>query len=600
MIMGRVLDTKYVYEHTNYLCHSMLQLYKYLLSVCSILCLFSACARELTPTGGPSDKVPPRLDSLKSTTNQQTNFQKQDIVFKFDEWLQLKDVANQVFVSPPTAKKPQVTLEGKKVIVRFDESEVLRPQTTYTIHLGNAIQDLNEGNAVKDMRFVFSTGPKIDSLIVTGTVIDAITAQPAKNISVALYSNATDSSIIKSLPDYLAFTDEAGQYQLQNVREGSYTLAAMKDENKNNKWSIQEQVAFADTLILVQNATMQAPPLQLFQSELEQKLIGKILNNFGEIRLTYTNPISDIAVSALSDSITLMPQYIKDTAIIWYDHQRQTDWTLLAGTDTLNIKPLQRASFLEFHKLTFSGVAPQRPSKNKGKGAAPVPESTPNTNILQEQIASIGQPASIPMAFPIIQLDTSRWLCKRVKDSTDIRNFKLRIDSINPTKLVIDFGSSVTEQYRFTLLPGALTDLWGVANTDTLIASFRYFSGEDVGNIHMTLNQLKPGSGYVLELTNAAAPLEPIVFVADGQVKKFELDNLVPGVYTAKITQDKNANGRWDSGNYMQRRQPESIYTQRLDSVKPNWTVDVIIGLEDGPKAPKTPKSPVAPPRSKG
>ena len=219
------------------------------------------CAREITPTGGPSDKTAPQLDTLRSTPNLQTNFKKQDIILKFDEWLQLKDVNKQVFVSPPTNKKPLLTLKGKKVVISFDEKEELRPNTTYTIHLGNAIQDLNEGNPVNNMRIVFSTGSTIDSLSVRGKVIDALTGEPANEISVALYAETSDSAIIKSLPDYLAFTDESGQYIIQNIRPDSYTVAAFKDDNKNNKWTNPlELVAFYDTLLNVQSIQTDGPP----------------------------------------------------------------------------------------------------------------------------------------------------------------------------------------------------------------------------------------------------------------------------------------------------------------------------------------------------
>ncbi len=555
----------------------------------SILMLVSACARELTPTGGPSDRDAPKLDSLRSTPNLLTNYQKQEIVLRFDEWLQLKDVANQVFISPPTVRKPQVTLDGKKVRISLDENEVLRPNTTYTIHLGNAIQDLNEGNPVKDMRIVFSTGPTLDSLIVQGRVTDALTGQPAKAVSVVLYAQATDSSLMKNLPDYLAFTSEDGQYRIQNVREGTYTLAAFKDDNKNNKWTVQEAVGFSDSLLVVQQPLTDAPPMTVFTSEVNQKLVSKDLGNFGEIRLTYTNPAYGTPVIPLSDSVTIRKVYLKDTIVVWYDHLRNTDWQLLVGTDSLNIKPLRRSSFIENHVLQFAvGSASKSGAKGKGKTAGGVAAPTGlSPRFFQEQVATSSQSAALPFTYPISGFDTAFIQCISGRDSSRLKSYQIDIDSINPSVLNFSFSSPTTEIYKFSFLPGALTDFWQVKNTDTLYTSFRFINGEETGNLHITISDLIPGESYVLELAVNTSLLPARVWKASQTTQRFEFNQVVPGTYTATITHDKNANGRWDTGNYMLRRQPEPIYIQRLEQVKPNWTIDAQVSLVNKPKDQK-------------
>jgi Bacterial Ig-like domain len=566
----------------------------------TLICMLCSCAREIMPTGGPSDKEPPKVVADGTTPNLQRNFKKSDIVYRFDEWLQLKDATNQVFISPPTTKKPQVKLSGKRVIVSFDEAEVLRPNTTYTIHFGNSVQDLNEGNAVKDMRFVFSTGESIDSLGLRGKVADALTGLPSKGISVALYTDTNDSVAVKALPDYLAFTDEAGQYQIQNVHEGSYRMVAFKDDNKNNKWSHpQELVAFGDSLVQVLSSNTEAPVLALFKTELPLRLVNKDVSSFGLVKLQYGTDASGLALDVLSDSVSIKyVQRQRDSVLVWYDHQRTTPWLLRCGTDTIEVRPGNRADFLALHSLTWAGAAPAtsgvKSSRNRAAPVATTPTATipvaPRpTQALTEITATRTRQPVFPMAYPIERTDTTRWICQRVQDSTQIQTYSVAIDSLNPTRINISLPAVAgTILYKFTLLPGAITDVWGTINRDTLTASVRVFAGEETGNLNLTIDALIPNTDYLIELKDGGGVIVAKErFRSETKDKKLSFDALVPGSFTAIITKDSNANGFWDSGDYFQKRQPEQIWTQIVEGVRPNWSVDVQITLDTAGKKAK-------------
>ena len=111
------------------------------------LVLLESCATVIAPEGGPEDETPPQMDSLRSTPNFQTNFTKQRIELKFDEWVKLNDVFNQIVVSPPMdPSNYEVSLKGKTVRFDFKEEAILRENATYTINFGDAIQDLTQGN----------------------------------------------------------------------------------------------------------------------------------------------------------------------------------------------------------------------------------------------------------------------------------------------------------------------------------------------------------------------------------------------------------------------------------------------------------------------
>ena len=161
----------------------------YGICLCILHGILFSCATPIAPDGGPKDETPPQVDSIGTTPNFQTNFQKQRIEITFDEWIKLDDVFNEVVVSPPLNKRPQITTKGKTVRVDFDEEEVLREAATYTINFGEAVQDLTESNPAEDLRFVFSTGDFIDSLEISGTIKDVLTNEPVEGALFMLYDN---------------------------------------------------------------------------------------------------------------------------------------------------------------------------------------------------------------------------------------------------------------------------------------------------------------------------------------------------------------------------------------------------------------------------
>ena len=136
----------------------------------SLIIIIVACAKISTPSGGPRDRTPPVV--VKSVpVNGAKNFQGNKIEIVFNEYVVLDNINEKFMVSPPMKKKPRVFIKGKGVEVEFDEK--LKDSTTYTFYFQDAIKDLNEGNILQNYQFVFSTGPVIDSLSVTGNIYNA-------------------------------------------------------------------------------------------------------------------------------------------------------------------------------------------------------------------------------------------------------------------------------------------------------------------------------------------------------------------------------------------------------------------------------------------
>ena len=215
--------------------------------VVCLLCLFSCANRGMGPQGGPKDETPPKL--LKQMPeNGSVNFVGQEVVLVFDEYVQLNDVSNQVLISPPSQKQPVVKAVGKKVVVSFEET--LRDSSTYSIDFGSAICDNNEKNPLTDFVFAFSTGDEIDTLQMSGTLINAEDLNPVSGIYIGLHSNLHDSAFATQPFDYIARTAADGSFCVRNVRAGAYRIYALNDVSKDFMYQPGEALAFLDTVFV--------------------------------------------------------------------------------------------------------------------------------------------------------------------------------------------------------------------------------------------------------------------------------------------------------------------------------------------------------------
>ena len=214
-----------------------------------VLIIFThSCANTTTPpTGGPKDTIPPLIVDMYpalSQTNVPTKKTKLEI--KFNEYVVVKD-PKSLYLSPPLEKSAQFKLKGKSVVVFFEND--LDSNKTYTLDVTNAIADNNEGNMFPGFTLVFSTGDKVDSMMVTGVVQDCNTLKPIKGATVMLYKDHADSAIFLKRPDAAVKTDEWGFFCLRNIQDTVYRAYAIIDENNNNKYEAEtEKVAFIDSL----------------------------------------------------------------------------------------------------------------------------------------------------------------------------------------------------------------------------------------------------------------------------------------------------------------------------------------------------------------
>ena len=219
----------------------------------------TGCANIVPPSGGPRDSLPPVLVKAEPE-NHALRMNEKKIVLNFNEYLDLKELRNNLIVSPVPKIMPSVTSHLKTITITIKDT--LQPNTTYALNFGRAITDVNEGNVMKNFSYVFSTGNYIDSLSYSGRVIMANTGKPDSTLIAVLHDKLEDSAIEKIRPRYIARLDSSGFFTFSHIHPATYALYALKDESGTHEYTSRSQVfAFADSPV---NLEISTEPLLLY------------------------------------------------------------------------------------------------------------------------------------------------------------------------------------------------------------------------------------------------------------------------------------------------------------------------------------------------
>ena len=199
---------------------------KKLIYIFCMACVVVGCARMGQPDGGWFDDDPPEVIGCRPA-DQSTNISSKKISIYFNEYIKLEDATNKVIVSPPQLEIPEIKDAGKRIVVELQDS--LKPNTTYTIDFSDAIVDNNEGNPLGNYTYSFSTGDQIDTMEVSGYVLDASNLEPVKGILVGLYDDLADSAFKTKPMIRVSRTDSRGRFVIKGVAHGTYRAYALKD-----------------------------------------------------------------------------------------------------------------------------------------------------------------------------------------------------------------------------------------------------------------------------------------------------------------------------------------------------------------------------------
>jgi hypothetical protein len=581
---------------------------------------FVSCANPVAPTGGPRDEEPPQV--VRSVPpNYSTHFEGGQVRIFFDEFVALKDLRNKFLISPPLEELPEVRIRGRSIIMNVDEP--LLPNTTYNFFFGDAIEDITEGNAMENFQFVVSTGEYVDSLSVQGQILNAFTLEPAGGVFVMMYADPYDSIPYKERPVYLAKTNKEGWFAINNMREGSYMMFALMDLNANFRYDLpEEKIAFVDTLVspvflghphlepepepepehepdpdaervmpVMPEAVEELPPdipdapepetdtpaempladarppghftLFLFQeADTVQRIVSSVVPRRGLVEVAFRIPTDSVWVRNIGEPFDhdwLIPEVKpgRDTLRLWLPGVER---------DSLFVEVNDRERVLDTLRLSLvlrpaRGRVAEEPARVLGL----------SVNASQARGLPFFRPLRITADSPVESWDDS--LIQLMKNDTI--EVQPGLEFADPVRRVIrtDDLLEPATQYQLTILPGAITNVFGLTN-DTLNLRFRTTPPEDYGTLMLVLDLPHENNPFLLQLLDRDGRALEEKTIYEPGTDFFH--HLAPGNYGLRLIDDVDRSGQWTTGHYLQGRQPEPVYifTEPIQ-LRANWEMEI-------------------------
>lgn len=549
------------------------------------------CANTTTPpSGGPKDTIPPVIRKIvpaSGTVGVPTR--KTKLEFTFDEYVKVKD-AKSIYLSPPLEKAPRFKMRGKTLVVYFESD--LDSMTTYTLDLTGAVTDNNEGNPFPGYTLVFSTGNRIDSMMVTGIIQDCQTLKPVKGATVMLYKDQADSALFLHRPNAAAKTDDWGYFSIRNIQDTVYRVYAILDANSDNLYEMDnERVAFLDTLFRPTMVVRDSlPELMKFdmkdtaaclarRTELEmnlfrekpskQLIVKKERVGWRTAYLTFMAPNAEV------DSIWIRgikPQNLitqfnptRDSLEIWINDQRRMPDTLkmfvnYRKTDTLGVlqPTVEEVKLVIDKKLKAEAKTPRRNLKHEDTLLVLKPEVTPET---VEQYGF-----TVEFAYPLVEdgFDSLVFRSVNPRQKEAIGKYRVLRDSTNLRRYTIMPEEKLQEGYEYYLkFPHRkFRDINGYYNDSTEV-KVSLPKDETLSTLILRVNGTR-GHRYLIDLLNEKRDkvLRSFLIRSD---QTLTFPYVKAGKYSIRVTEDLNGNGLVDTGSLLDHRQPEKVRFFKLN-----------------------------------
>ena len=508
------------------------------------------CAKRASPTGGPRDSLPPVLINASPKLNT-VFFDKEEFNLTFDEYVTLKDISKQLIISPPLSssqyKVYPVTGASKKVTLKLLDS--LLDNTTYTFNFGESIIDFNESNPSSYLTYTLSTGATIDSLYIKGRVTDAFERETERYISLQLYpfdSIYKDSVIFTEKPLYVTSTLDTTIFRFQNLRAGKYAIIALEDKAGNYFFDQNiDKIGFVDRLIeLPQDSLLD---FRLFQEKANFFWDKPYFINEHHIALAYYGEREDESykmVSQVPESFESLVTQNRETDTLDY-------WFRGAELDSLQFEFNIKDS-LQIKTVYF---------KNPTPDSLVVDKNTSGSLRLLEKF-------ELKTNLPITEVNSEQVKVTNIDTLPVPASLKIQE---NYDRITVDFEVIPNDRYEITLLPNALVDFWGNTN-DTLVYRTSTKKIEDYGNIFLRVQHQSPHP-YIIELLKGNEVFRRYDTPLEGGNYSFKL--LDAAKYRVRLIEDANQNKKWDTGNYLEKIQPEQViyYWKEID-VRANWDMN--------------------------
>lgn len=576
------------------------------------LLLTAACASIGNPDGGRFDETPPRVVG-SSPADGAVNVSKRKVQILFDEYIKLEKASEKVVISPPQIEPANVRADGKRVKVDFYDS--LRANTTYTIDFSDAIEDNNEGNPMGQYTFSFSTGDVIDTMQVSGRVLNAADLEPIKGIMVGLYpaDSIWNDTLFRTRPFLrVSRTNGEGRFTIKGVKDGAYRVRALEDKDGDFVFSQKnERVAF-DTTVYVTGSfpdvrmdtvwrdslwydsirvvpyTHYTPDdvllLAFLEDGQERHLLKTAYPEPTNFTFYFTAPSDStprikglnfderclVADASLkNDTVTF---WVTDTALI---HRQDTLSMILSymETDTLGQLVVTNDTLDLSPKTTYAKIAAERSKQieawekdrerrqKKAKKPLPYEENPYERTWLEAGFKPSGslapnQNVRYLAKEPILEVDTTK-IHFYVKKDTDWlpAPFLFMPEERSAKSYMLYAEWEPGQKYRFVMDTAAVVSVLE-HESKSVRQEFHVRAVEEYGSIF--IHVISPDTGVVVQLLSKNDKVEAQQRTdKDGNADFFFMK---PGEYYMRCYVDANGNGQWDTGDYASGLQPERVY----------------------------------------
>ena len=578
-------------------------------AVMIIAIVLHSCASIGNPSGGPRDEDPP-VALRSNPAPYGVNFNGKRVTIDFNELVNVKDAFSKVTVSPTSKETPRVSASGHRVTVQFADS--LLPNTTYSIDFGDAIEDNNEANKLAGFNLTFSTGPSIDSLKIAGVVLNARDLEPRQGMLVGIHSNLNDSAFAAIPLERITKTDDHGRFTIRGLKPGKYRVFALGDLNNDFRWdNPAEDIAFMDVAVSPTTETASATdsifnpatgkldsvvsrsftrylPNDLLLNAFNTNYKPQYLTDYQRVDSTRIRLIFNTRATSLPDVAIVGADRMKD----WYTLEKSryndtlTYWLkpkslLITDTIRLHTRYLRTDSAKNLSPVNDTLrliTARQKVTKPKKKKEST--DSVPQIQFLGLQFLS---PSSLDVYAPLVMefetpLDTmvaSRFALMQKAASTwkpVEKNWRIaRADTLNPRRFKIEYPWDYGATYKLHADSIAATGIYGLFTKPT-DCEFTVKKEEDYANLRFIITGTDGSTPAFVELLNTSDSPVRTTPVINGAAL---FTNVNPGQYYARLVEDLNGNGEYDTGDYNISLQPELVYyfPKRLN-LKKNWDAE--------------------------
>jgi uncharacterized protein (DUF2141 family) len=522
-----------------------------------LIIILASCAQFIPPTGGEKDKVPPELVATYPA-NKTKNYKGATISLSFNELIDASALRQELIITPQP--KGAFDLKEKPYGIELKFDKPFNDSTTYTFNFRNGVKDLNEKNPAKNLKLVFSTGSEIDSLTFSGTIKDLFSGEPANDVTVGLYdlSDQTDTiPLLKTKPSYFIKTDSSGKYNFENLKYGKYRVLAFKDENLNLLYdSKNEQFGFIPDTIRLDTSTNEIN-FNVYPNNIDEPKIRRTLARQEYFLINYTKPLQSAKVQFPDKVDSLTYKLIGDELRIFpHPNPKDTTLTNIIVQDSVGNK------FEHEQKIYF---IKQRENATKKIETLIVREDQIKTR------SKIKLPTSYKFDFetPIATINEEKITI--LSDSLVKEKFQLVWIDSSKTKLEIKVIPKAKKEIAFRIDSGAITNYKSDTNsTYTLINTI--YQQDEYGSIDGTYDEFQ--GQKIAELIDVEKNK-----IIDYQIftDKFTFQQVIPSNYKIRIIEDKNQNGKWDTGSFEKNQLPERVIISKgIIKLKANFQLNDI------------------------